>query len=510
MLVRLQNHRFAEWTDKEDGSMSSSKTVVHGGEVVTTDGRIRADVLIVGERIQAVGLDENWLTDHAIAKIDASGCLLLPGGIDTHTHLQHMVASGNTRTADDFYSGTVAAACGGTTTIVDFVRRANGETIAESFYRRRDEADASCVIDFSFHPIVPSTAGEDDSFDELVKLSREEGVASWKFFMAYPGSMVEDDVLLEGFRLCAAEGVLPMVHAENGHIVADSIARLIAEGRVAENEHLHGHPEGAEVEAVGRAILLAEHAGTPLFIVHVSSSRAATEVARHRYAGAPVFAETCPQYLVTSYEDYSELGFGAAGYACSPPIRERANQAGLWHAISTRAIDTMGTDHAAFTLSQPEDLPPQKSIGRGYFPSVPNGVPGVEERLMVLYQAGVVEERISLERFVELTSTMPAKIFGLFPQKGVIAPGSDADIVVWDTNAARRLSAETQHSRSDYSLYEGMTVSATPKVVLSRGEIIAIDGEPAHIPVGQGRYLRRDLHALRKNGLVATTPQKGH
>lgn len=490
--------------------MNTKRLVVRGGDVVTTEGRFRADVLISGERIVAIGLDEAWESEPDTTIVDATGCLVLPGGIDTHTHLQHLVASGATRTADDFHSGTVAAVAGGTTTIVDFVRRGEGENIAESFYRRRAEAEATCVVDFSFHPIVPATAADDDSFEHLVRLSREEGVASWKFFMAYPGSMVTDDVLLRGFRHCAAEGVLPMVHSENGHMVADSIEGLLADGRVAEHEHMHGHPERAEVEAVNRAVLLAEQAETPLFVVHVSSAIAAREIARYRSSGAPVFSETCPQYLVTSYEDYRDLGFAAAGYACSPPIRERANQAGLWDAIETRVIDSIGTDHAAFTLGQPDDLPPQKPIGKGYFPKVPNGVPGVEERLMVMYQAGVVEGRISLERFVELTATRPAQMFGLFPRKGVIAPGSDADIVVWDPESGRTLGAATQYSRADYSVYEGMTVSASPRTVISRGEIVVNDGKPLDLTPGRGRYLRRDRHALTATGLVASGQLKGN
>lgn len=490
--------------------MNTNKVVVRGGDVVTAAGRFRADVLISGEQIVAIGLDDSWCADSETTIIDAVGCLVVPGGVDTHTHLQHLVASGATRTADDFYSGTVAAVAGGTTTIVDFVRRGDGESISESFFRRRSEAEAACVVDFSFHPIVPATAGDDDSFDQLIQLSREEGVASWKFFMAYPGSMVTDDVLLRGFRHCAEEGVLPMVHAENGHIVADSIEGLLADGRVAEHEHLHAHPERAEIEAVNRAVLLAEQAGTPLFIVHVSSALAAREVARYRSAGAPVFSETCPQYLVTSYEDYCGLGFGAAGYACSPPIRERSNQLGLWRAVQGGVIDSIGTDHAAFTLGQPDDLPPQKPIGRGYFPKVPNGVPGVEERLMVMYQAGVVDGRISVERFVELTATKPAQLFGLFPRKGVLAPGSDADIVVWDPNQARTLGVSTQHSRADYSVYEGMVVSASPRTVISRGEIVVNDGVVGGLAPGRGRYLHRDRNALTANGLVVSGQLKGN
>ncbi|MEQ7007057.1 dihydropyrimidinase [Actinopolymorpha sp. B17G11] len=464
---------------------SPRRTLIQGGEIVTASDRFRADILVSGERISAIGDGTSWAVNRIV---DAAGCLVFPGGVDTHTHLEHMSANGLTRTADDFYSGTVSAAFGGTTTIVDFVRCQQGLGIYESYQRRLESASAQCVVDFGFHPIVPPTVG-DKVFDELARLARE-GATSWKFFMAYPGTMVDDGGLIEGFRRCAEEGVLPLVHAENGALIADATHRLLGDSQTAEHFHHAAHPHVAEREAVHRAVTFAEAVGSPLFVVHVSSRLAAGEIAHHQSRDVPVFAETCPQYLLTSLEDYAELGFEAAAYVCSPPIRERANQQYLWHAVQTGAISTIGTDHAAFTLSQPDDLPPQKPQGRGFFPKVPNGVPGLEDRLMVMWEAGVVGGRFDAHRFVDLTATRPAKLFGLYPRKGSLTPGSDADIVVWDPAAAHVISAATHHTRADYNLYEGMVVSGRPVHVLSRGDIVVSDGE-LHAKPGRGRYLAR-------------------
>jgi dihydropyrimidinase len=468
--------------------MMARRTVITGGEVVTATDRFRADVLVEGERIVALGRAADW--PGAGQVIDATGRYLLPGGVDTHTHLESPSDGFTTRTADDFITGTVAAAHGGTTTIVDFVKARPGQGIYDAYQRRAERASESCVVDFAFHPVVPVTAAEDDSFRQLSKLAME-GARSWKFFMAYPGTMmVGDDVLVAGFRAAAEAGVLPMVHAENGHLVADATRRLVQAGRVAEHYHHDAHSHAAEGEAVHRAVAIAEQAGSPLFVVHVSSGLAADEVALAKARALPVFAETCPQYLLCALEDYADLGFDAAGYVCSPPIRERANQERLWQALASGAVSTLGTDHASFTMHDAADLPPQKPRGRGNFPKVPNGVPGIEDRLMVMYEAGVVGGRFSLSRFVELTSTAPAKLFGLYPRKGTIAPGSDADIVVWDPAVNHVISAKTHHMRADYNLYEGMRVSGRPAVVLARGEVIAGPGAASLAP-GRGNLVFR-------------------
>jgi dihydropyrimidinase len=464
------------------------RIAITGGEVVTATDRYRADVLVDGERIAALGDASSW--PDIEREIDASGKLVLPGGIDTHTHLESPSDGFTTRTADDFRTGTIAAAHGGTTTIVDFVKAEPGSGIYDSYQRRVERAAASCVVDFAFHPVVPVSAGTDDSIRQLRRLA-SEGARSWKFFMAYPGTMmVGDDVLITGFRAAAEEGVLPMVHAENGHMVADATRRLVEAGRVAEDDHHDAHPHGAEGEAVHRAVAIAEEIGSPLFVVHVSSRLAAEEIAAARSRGLPVFGETCPQYLVRALEDYAGTGFPAAGYVCSPPIRERANQEHLWQALRTGVLSTIGTDHASFTLHDAADLPPQKPRGRGNFPKIPNGVPGIEDRLMVMYESGVVGGRFGPNRFVELTSTAPAKLFGLYPRKGTIAPGSDADIVVWDPAAEHVISARTHHMRADYNLYEGMRVTGRPAVVLARGEVLAGPGAVSMEP-GRGSLIVR-------------------
>lgn len=461
----------------------SGRQIIAGGEVVTATDRYRADVLVAGERIAAVGDAAEWPA--ADRTIDATGCFVLPGGIDTHTHLESPSDGFTTRTADDFHTGTVAAAYGGTTTIVDFVKAEPGLGIYASYQRRVEQAAARCAVDFAFHPVVPATAGEDDSIDQLRKLAAD-GARSWKFFMAYPGTlMVDDDILISGFRAAAEEGVLPMVHAENGHLVADATRRLVDGGHVAEHFHHDAHSHTAEGEAVHRAVAIAQDVGSALFVVHVSSRLAVDELARARARALPVFGETCPQYLCCSLEDYQGLDFDAAGYVCSPPIRERANQEALWTALANGTISTVGTDHASFTLhEEPSDLPPQKARGRGNFPRIPNGVPGIEDRLMVLYQAGVVENQFDLRRFVDLTATAPAKLFGLYPRKGTIAPGADADIVVWNPAAQHTISASTHHMRADYNLYEGMAVTGIPALVMSRGAVVV--GEDA-VPLRPGR-----------------------
>ncbi|HEY0186440.1 MAG TPA: dihydropyrimidinase [Cellulomonas sp.] len=465
---------------------AETSTLIHGGTILTAAGQQRADLLIRGERIEAVG-------DVAVAAdrvVDAGGCFVMPGAVDSHTHFAHLSANGHTRTADDFATGSRAALAGGTTSYVDFARAAPGEGVLDCFHRRRGEAARDSVADFALHPIVPQSAAHDDSFDQLARLATEEGATSWKFFMAYHGSMVEDDTLIRGFRLCYRLGVLPMVHAENGHIVADAIDTLVAQGRTAEHDHPLGHPEVAEREAIGRAADLARWCDGPVFVVHVSSAGGAEVIEHRRARGEAVLGETCPQYLVASLEDYQDLGFEAAAYVCSPPIREAAHHDGLWRAVRTGALGTVGTDHAAFRMDQPAGLPPQKPQGRGYFPRIPNGVPGVEERLMLLWHFGVGTGMLTPSQFVDRVATRPARVFGLHPAKGTLAPGSDADVVVWDPDAERTITSASALSAAGYSLYDGLTVRGVPRVVLARGRTVAEEGRVQADP-GRGRYLPR-------------------
>jgi dihydropyrimidinase len=460
--------------------------IIRGGDVVSASGVFSADVVVDGETI--VGLVDPG-TGTADREIDARGCYVLPGGIDTHTHLENPALAFTTVSSDDFHTGTIAAAAGGTTTIVDFVKSRPEESIYDAFQTRRAVAEEKVVVDFGLHPMVPSNALEVDSISELRQLAAE-GATSWKFFMAYHGMMVDDATLIAGFRAAAEEGVLPMVHAENGHLVQDATDRLVEAGMVEEHHHLAAHTHTSEQEAVHRAIAIAESVGSALFVVHVSSRYAAAEIQQARARAVPVHGETCPQYLLAAYEDYEGLGHEAAKYLCSPPIRERANQESLWDALVSDALSTIGTDHAAFCMGQPDDLPPQKGRGVGYFPDVPNGVPGIEDRLSLIWQAGVRQGRFDVSRFVELVATRPAKLFGLYPQKGAVVVGADADLVVWNPDLRRTVRAADQHMRTDYNLYEGTEIVGGPTHVFSRGELVVEHGEVT-AERGRGRYLAR-------------------
>jgi dihydropyrimidinase len=394
------------------------------------------------------------------------------------------------RTADSFFEGTRAAAFGGTTCIVGFAK-AHGELgLAAGTRERIATASAAAAVDFSFHATIDRSGLTDEVVNDLIALI-DDGITSWKFFTAYPDTMMVDDAtLLKGFTLAAENGALPLIHAENGAIVAWETQRLLHEGRVAENMHLFAHPAEAEREAIQRVIALASFAGTPVFIVHVSSELAEEALRRARATGARVWGETCPHYLVKAYEDYADLGADAAKYVCAPPIRERANQDVLWRALADGTLSTVGTDHASYLFTDVADLPPQKARGRGCFAKIPVGVPGIEDRMTVMLDAGVRTGRLSLERFVEVTASAPARIFGMYPRKGTITVGADADLVLWSCDTPRVLGVKAHHMRSDYSLYEGMSVNVAPREVLLRGETIVADGEFLG-RAGGGRFIER-------------------
>lgn len=476
-----------------------SRTIlIRGGSVVNAEGVFEADVLIQGETIVGVAKQHGWIADQ---EIDATGQLVLPGGIDVHTHLEYPIDGHTTQTSDDFETGSLAAAFGGTTSFIDFVKKHPDQTLLETFLDRRASAEKKSILDFGLHAIVPPLQQQANAHDDLARLFTEFGVTSWKFFMAYPGTqMVEDDELLAGMDLARSFGALPMVHAENGHLINRAVSQLLEREQTSEVFHVEAHGHAQEAEAVNRVIVHAHEVGTPVYIVHVSSKFAAERIARARMEGENVWGETCPQYLLVALEDYQNSGTEAAAFLCSPPIREKANQGGLWKYLENGGLSTLATDHAAFCLHQPDDLPPQKMRSPNFFPKVPNGVPGIEDRMMVFWEAAVVSGRLSPSRFVELTATNPAKLFGLYPRKGTVSVGADADIVIWNQNANHMISASKSHSRTDYNIYEGMKVTGLPTTVLSRGRFIIKDRTVhAEAYLSSGAYLYRGISSVVDN-----------
>jgi dihydropyrimidinase len=453
--------------------------LIQNGTVVNADSTTRADVLIDGAVIKEI---RAGIPATAADKVvDATGLLLLPGGIDAHTHLD--MPFGGTNSADDFLTGTRAAAIGGTTTIVDFAIQARGTKMRTALDTWWKKAEGKACIDYGLHMIVTDLpdAGLED-MDDLVR----EGVASFKLFMAYPNVlMVDDATIFKAMRQTAKNGALICMHAENGSVIDVIVQQALAEGKTAPIYHALTRPTQAEAEAVHRAIAMAEMAGVPVYIVHLSSEDALNQVREARDRGLPAFAETCPQYLLLSLEDNMvDKGWEGAKYVFTPPLREKKNQPKLWDGLRKDNLQVVSTDHCPFCF---ED---QKALGIDDFTKIPNGGPGIENRLQLLHHHGVGQGNFSINRFVELVSTAPARIFGMYPKKGVLAPGSDADIVLWDQNAAHTISAATHHMRVDYSMFEGFKVRGNARDVYSRGELIVSKGEFIGTP-GRGQYLRR-------------------
>jgi dihydropyrimidinase len=453
-------------------------TLIQNGTVVNADSTVRADVLFDGGVIKEVR--PNIPPNSAKTIVDAMGLLVLPGGIDAHTHLD--MPFGGTNSADDFETGTRAAAIGGTTAIVDFAIQARGTKMRTALDTWWKKAEGKACIDYGLHMIVTDLpdAGLED-MDEMVR----EGVASFKLFMAYPNLlMVDDGTIFKAMRQTAKNGALICMHAENGSVIDVIVQRALAEGKTAPIYHALTRPTRAEAEAVHRAIAMAEMAGVPVYIVHLSSEEALNQVREARDRGLPAFAETCPQYLLLSLEDVQDKGWEGAKYVFTPPLREKKNQPKLWEGLRKDNLQVVSTDHCPFCF---ED---QKALGKDDFTKIPNGGPGIENRLQLLHHHGVGKGNFTLQRFVELVSTAPARIFGMYPKKGVLAPGSDADIVLWDPLAAHTISAATHHMRVDYSMFEGFKVKGNARDVYSRGELIVSKGEFIGKP-GRGQYLRR-------------------
>ncbi len=459
--------------------------LIRGGSVVSATGVHAADVLIEGEKIAALaapdaGLTEAWAAS-ADSVIDAAGRYVLPGGIDVHTHME--MPFGGTQSNDTFATGTTAAAWGGTTTIVDFAVQPKGQSLLSTLDKWHEKADGNCAIDYGFHMIISDVnEGTLKEMDACVAA----GVNSFKMFMAYPGVFyATDGEILLAMQRAADNGSLIMMHAENGIAIDQLVAQALAKGQTDPLYHGITRPAELEGEATHRAGVLAKVTGAPLYIVHLSSSPALEAVRTARDKGQNMFAETCPQYLYLSLDDMAKPDFEGSKYVCSPPVRPKEEQDTLWQGLRTNDLSVVSTDHCPFCFNE------QKEMGRGDFSKIPNGLPGVEHRMDLLHQ-GVVKGEISLARWVEVASTTPARMFGLYPRKGVIAPGSDADIVVYDPAATQTLSVETHHMNVDYSAYEGMEITGKVASVLSRGRVVIADGE-FRGATSYGQFLQRDL-----------------
>jgi dihydropyrimidinase len=457
-------------------------TIIKNGTIITATETTRADVGISGGKVSAIAAQ---LPDGSASKvIDAATLLLLPGGIDVHTHLD--MPFGGTTSADDFQTGTIAAAFGGTTTLIDFAIQYKGQTLRQAFDTWMKKAHDKATIDFAFHCIITDLGSA--QLEEMGELIRE-GVTSFKLFMAYPGVfMLDDATIFKAMRQAAKHSGLICMHAENGGAIDVIVQQALAEGKRAPKYHALTRPTTAEAEATGRAIALAEMAGAPVYIVHLSCNEALEKVREARDRGLPAYAETCPQYLYLSLENMDAPGFESAKYVFTPPLREKWHQEKLWQGLARDTLQVVSTDHCPFCFKE------QKEMGKDDFTKIPNGGPGIEHRLSLIYTGGVHGKRFSANRFVEVVSTTPAKLFGLFPRKGTIAVGSDADIVVFDPIARDVISAKTHHMRVDYSMFEGIAITGIPKTVLSRGKPVVDSGKFVGKP-GSGQFLRRQTYA---------------
>jgi dihydropyrimidinase len=456
--------------------------LIQHGTIVTATDTFVGDVLIEGETIRDVraGIDPAGHT-----AVDAAGMLILPGGIDAHTHLD--MPFGGTTSADDFETGTRAAAIGGTTTIVDFAIQARGTKMRTALDTWWKKAEGKACIDYGLHMIVTDLGSEQgkrglEDMDDMVR----EGVASFKLFMAYPNVlMVDDATIFKALQQTAKNGALICMHAENGSVIDVIVQQALAEGKTAPIYHALTRPTVAEAEAVQRAIAMAEIAGAPVYIVHLSSEDALNQVREARDRGLPAFAETCPQYLLLSLEEtMNHNSFEDAKWVFTPPLREKKNQPKLWDGLKDDHLQVVSTDHCPFCFAD------QKILGVDDFTKIPNGGPGIENRMQLIHHHGVNAGKISLNRFVEITSTAPARIFGMYPKKGTIAPGSDADVVIWDPQVEHTISAATHNMRCDYSMFEGFKVRGNARQVYSRGELI-VENRKYLGKIGRGQYLRR-------------------
>lgn len=457
--------------------------LIKNGRIVTAVDDYRADIFVDNETITTIGKS---LPVSADTIINARNMLVIPGGIDPHTHFELPFGKEGIVSSDDFETGTRAAALGGTTTIIDFPTQEKGRSTFEALETWHKKAEDKCAIDYGFHIII--TDMPEKRLPEMHKLANEEGITSFKLFMAYPGVLyVDDGALFRVMREAGEIGGIIAMHAENGIVIDEIVKRAVQEGKTAAKWHALTRPPRMEAEAVHRAIAIAETANVPVYIVHLSCAAALEPVIAARDRGVPAFAETCPQYLFLDDSYYDLPGFEAAKYVMTPVLREKWNQEALWKGLRSGDLQTTGTDHCPFFFEG------QKTLGKDDFTRIPNGAPGVENRMSLIYSGGVAEGRIPLNRFVEITSTAAAKIFGLYPRKGAIAVGSDADLVIFNPDRREIISVNnpvTHHMNVDYNAYEGFEVQGIAETVISRGKVIVRDCKYIGRK-GDGKYLKR-------------------
>ncbi len=456
-------------------------TLIKNGRIITAEQDYTADIFIERDKISTIG---QHLPNQADTIIDAREKFVIPGGIDVHTHLD--MPFGGTTSSDDFETGTRAAAFGGTTTIIDFATQSRGMKMRDALDIWWKKAEGKACIDYGLHMII--TDMPDAHIEDMNDMVRE-GVTSFKLFMAYPGVLMTDDAtIFKALRKTAENGALVCMHAENGSAIDVIVKKAVSEGKKAPIYHALTRPTTAEAEAVNRSIALAEMAGAPVYIVHLTSNDALLRVAEARDRGLMVYAETCPQYLFLSIEDLDRPNFEGAKYVFTPPLREKWHQDKLWEGIKNNNLQIVSTDHCPFCFKE------QKELGRDDFTKIPNGGPAIENRMQLLFEGGVNKKRFSLNRWVEVTSTTPAKMFGMYPRKGTIAAGSDADIVIWNPLQEHIISAKTHHMRVDYSMFEGFRIKGNAETIISRGEIIAQRGTWFG-KTGRGEFIKRATFA---------------
>lgn len=452
--------------------------IIKNGIIVTAADQYQADLLVNNGVVQAIGHN---LQEEGAEVVDARGCYVFPGGVDPHTHLD--MPFGGTITADDFATGTIAAAFGGTTTIVDFCLSNKGKPLSESVRAWHNKAQGKAVIDYGFHLMIGEI--NEEVLTELPRMIQEEGITSLKVFMAYKNVLQADDGTLFRTLLTAKEhGALVMVHAENGDVIDYLIRKALEEGNTDPIYHALTRPSVLEGEATGRAARLTALADSQLYVVHVTCEEAVEQIADSRSRGVEVWGETCPQYLLLDQSYLAKPDFEGAKYVWSPPLRETRHQEVLWNALKMGQLQTVGSDQCSFNFKG------QKELGRGDFSKIPNGGPIIEDRFSLLFSEGVVKGRITLNQFVDIVSTRAAKLFGIFPQKGTIAVGSDADLVIFNPSVQRVISAKTHHMNVDYNPFEGMSVTGEPVSVLVRGEFVIREKQFIGQP-GSGKYLHR-------------------